>query len=620
MKNKLKTSKTVIYKTISYSNKILWSLKNENLLIYPETSFWRIIWKKYWFSFIELIVWITISMILMLSISVFVQNWIKNLTLQQNIIQNDIEIKDFTKAIYENLDFWNKLMTWAKTISWIYFRTTKNFDYWWFSYLWEKSFSWFYCNQTWANLNTTHLILKNFIPFEWEWWDIFSWYNFNNWWIITNIFSWSINWFTWGLFWPTWVAFWAWNDVYISDTFSHNILKFDKSNVSDWWVKIAWTWIFWDDFSGWTYWTWIFLNNPTWLSYSTIWSTWYLFISDTLNDRILYLNTSNYKIYKILWRDDWLSEPTWLYYNDSEKTMYISNSWLWEILTYSATWSFNNSINLEFRALNTEIINKIQFEFIYESWSINPSISTPSQISNFNFSWITPWEDLTETWSNNLIYHFVTYSASEILIWWCISWKYMMLWLNPIKCTNTWTWIIWTHEDKSIISWNNYTININNITWTNFSNIWNYYIKMNLIHWSTLLDSYYFPYFTKWDNDIFSRQWNTLKILTWWLWYPTWIYPSWTNLKFNDFLQRNTIEISKTWSFIWFSALSLFNFENLPINKIKDIILKTPISSYDFSIVNNLINIYIKYYKNYSCFWDESINSTKELIFKKNIN
>ncbi len=573
------------------------------------------------FSFVELIVWITISMMLMLSVSIFVQNGIKNLTTQKSTLDNDVKIKDFIKSIYETTNSYDNSFQNQNLTSGALFKINKTFDKWWWTYLWVNSLNEFYCESWSENPITNHIILKSFIPFEWQGGDIFSWYNFESWSINTSLFSWTINNNQiQSIIWPTDIAI-NWGTWYVSDTLWHSIYEFDISTIS-WFKKIAWSEVFWDEFFDWNNWTWFFLNSPTWLSFSNP----YLFISDTLNDRILYLNTTNNKIYKLLGREEWLKEPTWIYYNDSEKTLYIANSWKKEILSYSSSWSFVNSSTLNFTPTNDiNNVNKLEFSFFYASWTTNPALTSPTGTWNIIFNPNIQNIDFLTWTTNKLTYYLSNYSnlinndypctSNWFFLSWSIDTPYKIDWCN----WSTWSLYSWNLY-KTFTWWTNYQITINNISWTNFNNTWAYYIKLNLLSWSTIQKSYYFPYFSKWDNNIFTKDDNILKTITWSLWYPTWIYPNWNNLAFNDFIKRERIEITKTWTLVWTPlSLNSVNFENIPRNKYTDISLYTPIKNYEISTDNNLLSIFINYYKNYSCYWDESINQTKEFILKKNL-
>lgn len=573
------------------------------------------------FTLVELIVWITISMLLMFSVSMFVSNGIKNITNQKSSLENDIKTKDFTKSLYDSLNSIDK--TFAYKIWWndeVLLKVNKLYDKGWFLYIWSGNLDKYYCD-SWSESDiTNHLITKNFIPFEWKWGDIFNWKSYDNWTIITNMFSWTINSYN-NLVWPTDMIdnWWVW---YVSDTLGHSIYRFNYPALTNF-IKIVWKDVFWDEFSDWSIWTWVFLNNPTGLSYATIWSTWYLFISDTLNDRVLYLNLNTNKIYKLLWREEWLKEPTGIYYDNTDKTLYIANSWKKQILVYSSSWSFVSNVNLNFTPKkDIKDINKLVFSFHYGSGYLNPDITWPSTTGSFSFTNIIAWEDLLSTWTHDLNYHFVDFTNPPVAEGQC-TWpfpKYILSWGTPVKCTLPWIWIFWNYRYQTFTWWENYNIKINDISGPDFGNIWAYYIGLYMYSWSTLKKTYYFPYFSKTDSDIFTKSDNILKVLTWWLWYPTGIYANWSNLVFNDFLNRKKIEITKTWSFVSSTNLTNYDFSKLQSNTLIDSTLFTPIDNYEISVVDNVLNIYLNYYKNYSCYnTDENKWKSKEFIIKKNI-
>lgn len=318
---------------------------------------------KFWFTLVELIVSVSISAILMIWVSLFVSDWVKNITNQKVNLENN---EDFTKFKYFFWDTMNSQVlykTWFTTNSWVLFRSEKNYYRGWFTYIWEKYFTGIYCSG-WENNYTKHFIIKNFIPFEsviWNW-DIFAWNNYSDWTFTSSYFSWTIQKsgisFSWTYFWPSDIVSWNWNDMYVSDTINHTILKFDKTNTSLPGQIIAWiSWSFWNNFVSWANSTQVNLNNPTWL---TFWDNT-LFMADTLNDRILYISAS-WLIYELLNRDDSIREPTWIYYDSSSKTLYISNSWVGEILSYF-WWSDSNIFTKPDNTLNV-----ITWSLSYPTW------------------------------------------------------------------------------------------------------------------------------------------------------------------------------------------------------------------------------------------------------------
>jgi len=580
----------------------------------------NLIW-KYGFSFVELVVSITISMILMFSVSIFVQNWIKNITSQNTIFGNYLQIKQFTNDVYESFSYIDNSFFPVNLNSWVLVKIFKDFDKWGFLYVWKWNFDKLYC-QSWSDSEiTNHVYLKNFVPFEWFSGDLFAWSSFDNGWIKTNMFSWSINNETWILVWPTDVAFWNWNISYVSDTLNHSVYCFDKTNISSTMAMVIWKWMFWDEFYDWLNWTWVFLNSPTWLSYSTIWWTWYLFISDTLNDRIIYQDLSDNKVYKLLWRDDWIKEPTWIYYDDSLKTLYVVNSWKKQILAYSSSGSFKDNVDLSFSEdVFVTNVDNVKFSFMYGSWLSNPNLFSPTQTWSVSFSPNVAWQDFLERQNNNLIYYFVDYTWLEVSDWNCVvSWSYV-IWTSwiPVYCSWIWTWVLSVPKKKTFF-WN-YQVGISSI-WpvADFINNWTYYLKLSLNSWSLEKSFHYFPYFVSSDNNIFTKDDNIMTVLTWWLGYPTGIYPNWNNLIFNDFLTRKSYEIDKNWSNISSKNLNYFNFSISTYNKNIDSIFYSPIKDYyiKYNSANKVLNFYFNYYKNYSCYSDNNPSSVSEFFMKK---
>lgn len=309
------------------------------------------------FTLVELIVSISLSIVLMVAVGMFLTDWVKNITLQKKILENNSLISDFSQIIsneFDSISLYETWFLWSQT--WVLFKMDKSYDKWWFMYLWEKSFSWFYCS--WS---TNHIIIKNFIPFEKDAWDIFSWYNYDDWTYKTSFFSWTIlKWasiFTWTYFWASDLVFWAWNDMYVSDTLNHVILKFDKTNTNIMPQIVLWkSSIFWYKQVNSDTWTLVSLNNPTGLAYDSVDNI--LFVADTLNDRILYL--SGWLAYTLLDRYDSLREPTWLYYE--AWNLYISNSGAWEILVYSG----GTDSNLFSKADN--VLKVLKSWFWYPTW------------------------------------------------------------------------------------------------------------------------------------------------------------------------------------------------------------------------------------------------------------
>lgn len=467
------------------------------------------------FSLIELIVWITISMILMVSIWVFVSSWMQNIFLQQKSLTNASDLNDFASDIYETLWSIENSGSLHFTSSGVIFKRKNIFDKWGFTYIGSSILDLYYCDDLNSeDTKTKHIFIKNFIPFFESGEDITT----------NNYLTWSVN--------------HKWN-IYISYQKEHKV-------TDDLWNIVIWRGVFWDKFEEWASATWIYLNSPTWMA-----SDWeMLYVSDTLNNRILYLSWSN--IYSLLDESDGLNEPTWLYYDNAWKALYIDNSWNWEILKFSSEL-----------------------------------IIVPNKI--FTFSWVT--ENNIETIYINFFNNNINYNINSLDINTSFNNDEVSdekAFNNNIFSYGFMSWAI--HESVNFIWTNTYTIWLSNLD--NFSTAWNYTIKLRI--WNNEKEFYYF---TQWDGKIYTKTDNKLEIVRSWLDYPNWIWWNpWTNISPNNS------------NFKEFNASSIWN---LNIDTKNDIILNNPINDLDISQNWNLLNLILKHYRNYNCF---NLDENKEKI------
>jgi len=500
------------------------------------------------FTLIELLVWISISVILMISVSVFVSSGMKNILDINKVLENSWDFNDFSSSLQNAFNYtgsWKYIKIISSTG--VLFKRDQYFWQWGFSYIWEIVQDKFYC-ATWSeSTSTNHIILKTFVPFEEEGENMFSvwWYD--------KIFTWSSD----------------SSNTYISYALEHVV----KKN----WNIIIWKWIYWDKFENGAFWTGIYLNNPTGLAMSGS----VLFISDTLNNRVLYYK--NWRIYKLLDEFDWLSEPTGLYYNAWK--LYISNSWKWEILEYSSP-VMTSAPTLTMTGFSKNI-NKVDITFF---WNNSPGLLNTW---NFNITWNSTSPNYL-TWTiDNLKKYFVTINSESVQLWCALWWQIIFSWWKPsIYCTKTWSWKT-ANYPTSFIS----KIDINSLNW--FTSTWTYYVDLKLYNWSTLKYKKYYPYFTQWDGDILTPGDNTLIVFTGGLNYPTGIWWTWAN-QYNEF--------NKIWR--------TYDFQNTWYNKISDYILKTPLKSLIVAKTGNLFTLFMKYYKNYNCY-NLDDNAQRSYILKK---
>lgn len=401
------------------------------------------------FSLIELIVWITISMMLMVSIWVFVSSWMKNIFLQQKNQEFASDLNDLTTEIYET--FSNIQNSWSLhlTASWVIFKRNKVFSDWWFVYIWSSIINNYFCDDINSeDTHTNHIFIKNFIPFFENSTDT----DYLTWSVVHNL------------------------NTYISYQKEHKI-----TNSS--WSIIIWRWIFWDKFEEWLSATWIYLNSPTWMA-----SDWNkLYFSDTLNNRILYLSWTT--IHKLLDENDSIEEPTWLYYDSSDKALYIANSWLWEIIKISSPVTIAPGKTLSFSWITENNIDTIYLEFYKDRVPHNINSLTINTASFNNDT-----NDIKNYNNNIFSYSFMSWS---------------------------------TIENKNFVWTTTYNIVLSNLN--SFIESWVYTIK--LIIWNTEKEFYYF---TNWDDEIHTMNDNKVEIISTWLNYPNGIWWSLAT-EFNEF-------------------------------------------------------------------------------------
>jgi hypothetical protein len=265
----------------------------------------------------------------------------------------------------------------------------------------------------------------------------------------------------------TWSVSHSWN-IYISHQKEHKIT--DSS-----WNTIIWKWVFWDFFEEGISWTWIYLNSPTWMA--SFWNK--LYFSDTLNNRVLYLSWST--IYKLLDENDWLIEPTWLFYDTTDDALYISNSGKWEIWKITSEPNIPPSKTLSFSWVTEPNINNFTIEFFRNK--------IPHNITSLNIN--NPFD--STSWDN-------TDCTSNI-------------------CTHTFmSWAI--SETKDFSNLTTYDIWLSSLS--DFSNSWVYSARLNI--WSSERNFYLF---TQWDGEIYTIDDNKIEIIRNWLNYPNWIWWTW---------------------------------------------------------------------------------------------
>lgn len=233
--------------------------------------------KKRWFTLIEILVWVSISIILMMGVWVFVTSWI------QNILSQKIMVSDLTQATTLYRDVQNIFSNGWEILSysgggllartqWFQFGKPLVYD------VSLKSMTWVCEND--PSLGYDMLELKNYNPFVVQ------------------------------------------NGIYSGSYTNHTISK--DGNI------FLGKGILWEKFLPGMKAENLFLNTPAWLE--TVWGA--LIFSESGNDRVLYTSGSN--VFSLLNRDMGLYQPTDIWYDNGENALYILNSWkneLWKMFS-----------------------------------------------------------------------------------------------------------------------------------------------------------------------------------------------------------------------------------------------------------------------------------------------
>lgn len=295
------------------------------------------------FTLIEILVWVSISVTIMISVWVFVTSGIKNITLQKSILNQESEYI----GLFDNLNeiFSNNFDIVSSSNTWFVVKT-EGFK------LWKpqvydfsiKTFTWACEND--ATIETKYLELKNYNPF-----------------------------------------------TLLSGAFSGSYLQHEIYRVGLW--KIAGKWFFWDNFVNEMTSSAAFLNNPGGISHS--WAS-FAFISDTGNNKVLYYLWG--KLYSLFDIGHWLYQPTGLLYNAWE--LFILNSGNKELWKVSSKAWVPHAIDITWKVVNPISFNKISFQ-VSNNFNIAWSYSTGS----FIFDWFSasPSDDVVSS-SSQIVYSF----------------------------------------------------------------------------------------------------------------------------------------------------------------------------------------------------------------------
>ena len=543
---------------------------------------------KYWFTLVEMVVGITISMLLMVWVTSLVWWWMQNIIWQQKVLKDQSFTVDSFQYFQESFAWLDKKFSQELTGSGILFKRKKDFQNIGFSYLWTKTMSWYFCPSDSDSPETDHVYLQNILPFEEIWEDIFLQASDSN---TSKIV----------------------NNLY-TDKLNHSV-----KNSSDDSIVIG-KWYFWNQWKNWDPSSSFYLNNPTGLAHWN--STTY--ISDTWNNRILAFSWGNVQV--LLDSTDWISEPTGLDFEND--TLYIANSWKWEILAFhSQTIPHAPDAEIKFTA-ESDISNFTNIKFSF------PNISNLSSTNNStDYSFPSGWKstDFLEKSANSYRYYFSDLSLE--------SSAYEATQCNPSNnrtiienwspkkyeyssCSASWTGTVniysWDNP-RNIITGNTYDFSIQNIP-DDFSTEGNYYIELQFLNKNTEVWKIFVPYFTQGNNNLSDHSFNSLKVIKKHLNYPTGIEVTWNNIKYNEFLKREEkVYNIQNKSLSTTKSLSVFsdeNFKKIPIDDYSDFVLKLPLKELNIKVIDHLFHGTIKYFRIYNCYNPDE-NSVRTFLIKK---
>lgn len=301
-----------------------------------------------WFTLIEIILWVTISMIIMMSIGVFVVSGISQITFQKSLIEQEDMSRWFFYTLQDILQKDGKIIT--DTSTGFVFQT--NGISLWSPMIYEiapYTMTWVCSND--MDKTSTGIEIKNYHPFILNSWD------------------------------------------YSGSFLQHHIYE-NGSKI------IGWNW-FWDNFYPSISGTQALLNSPGGLA--SYWNSW-VFLSDTGNNRILYYSNvedgSKGTLVEVLWQADGLYMPTGLWYDDN--ALYILNTGNHELLKLSSKSATATGIDIHFKLDENIPFKKVEL-------SIQPHFSIWGSYSTGSFNWsgvnTSTWDTVTSS-STGITYSF----------------------------------------------------------------------------------------------------------------------------------------------------------------------------------------------------------------------
>lgn len=341
------------------------------------------------FTLIELIISISISMILMVSIGVFITSGMKHITVQKNILQNHGDTQEFLSDV-EDIFQRENLVFATGSASWFLLQSDGEYG--------EGGFVMFtpvtqtgFCLSD-PDLQTTHLMRGEFFPFEWKDTDLFSWgWNIQNFaseidFGLNKISAWYIADFS---------------GIHFSDTKNHQIYRVQEQDKKSAFGK----WVFGNDMRS--------LNTPTGIA---SWTTSF-YLSDTGNNRVLEFNSA-FAESKKLWNENMFEKPTGLYFTGN--TLYVVESEKWRVMKYSSSsFSTPPTLNVEFTSETNQSLTGMTLKI----WSQTGWNIPLTQTGTHSYGWtgIILWWEAQYEFAERLFDEGIIYSFDISWLQWDFS-------------------------------------------------------------------------------------------------------------------------------------------------------------------------------------------------------
>lgn len=407
------------------------------------------------FSLVELVVWVSISLILMIWVWVFVTSWMKNISIQKQILDQNYEIETFENKLYDI--FSNDFEIISLADSWILVKS--NFLLWKNSFydIWVKTQSWECEND--LSIETKYLRIKSFNPFIFNP-SVYSWEYIKNWNEISlNIFSSStssgiINFVS---------DFWNNKIFYLENWEVKDLLDINDGIYKPTWILYN-SWI-------------LYILNKSWkelLSFSSELKSPpnSLNINFTPNSDIIWVSELIFDFNKNItspnsswsftfswftkWSEDFVSNWTTLKYIFSWSTIIFSSWSNYEIKIDNLAWDFNStwSYYVKLTLSWTDF-----YSHYFTSWDNNLTTFSDNTLLTITWWLNKNYSEITLNWNNLVLKDFVSKEYLELNQNWDFVWTWSLTSIPNFQSRELDFWFK-IKDFKVYKSWNLLTLKI----------------------------------------------------------------------------------------------------------------------------------------------------------------